>query len=469
MSEVRLIRSKVALSLGLKVVEKLGMPYDKRLAGNLTRAIYRSLTEASTTKGFVPASKVNLVASDIRKSLILERELPKEIKNLTAAEVESLLFQLGVVSEKEDLVFHYEKIFKFLLKLSLSEEKNREITSQALREAFSWSGVRAYTVNRETREWFHKISLGEKTDSSYVEPMVPPFGTEKSFVTAVMRNEFEAPEFKVIKSPESNWMILHIESRKACSFISKAQIEKDEAYYGRGMVDEIMYLIVGGIGDRIWDVYMVTNWTKNSEKGEVVPLLREKEDLVVLSKFLDQISLEKRLAEEVRAISVYDELTGAYNKRYFGQKLERELIRAGRYGRPMTLAMIDVDHFKRINDKYGHLVGDRILKEVARILMENLRKDVDVVVRYGGDEFAIILPETNEGGLTSKEVLERVRKIVEEEKFEVNGDKIKVTISVGIAAYPSHADKVLELIDKADRALYLAKDSGGNCVKIATS
>ena len=151
-----------------------------------------------------------------------------------------------------------------------------------------------------------------------------------------------------------------------------------------------------------------------------------------------------------------DALTGIYNYRYFSERLDSEWSRALRYEKPLSLIMIDVDLFKQVNDNYGHLCGDEVLREVAQVLRHHTR-DTDIVARYGGEEFVIILPETHYR--EAYVVGEKLRQSVYEATFSggSNNQKIKLTISLGIANYPSTAFSKSDLIYQADQALYQAK------------
>lgn len=158
-----------------------------------------------------------------------------------------------------------------------------------------------------------------------------------------------------------------------------------------------------------------------------------------------------------------DKLTGLYNRRWFDKMLEQEYERSNRSDNPLTILLVDVDHFKSINDRYGHLTGDQVLMQLSRVLYRGVRT-MDLLARMGGEEFAVILPETTQQG--AADVAERIRDLVEKNIFfDLDGERMdRVTISIGIAE-----KKLLEtpndLIAKGDRALYLAKSSGRNCVK----
>lgn len=177
-----------------------------------------------------------------------------------------------------------------------------------------------------------------------------------------------------------------------------------------------------------------------------------------------QIALELRkveLYEEVEKLSIIDGLTGTYLRRYLTERLKEEVDRARRLKLTFSVSMVDIDHFKRCNDRYGHLVGDAVLKEIAERLKASVR-EVDMVARYGGEEFCIILPET-----TKEQALivgERLRKSVEFKEVKAFDEKVKTTVSAGIATYPEDGEDAASLVEVADTALYKAKRKGRNRV-----
>ena len=169
--------------------------------------------------------------------------------------------------------------------------------------------------------------------------------------------------------------------------------------------------------------------------------------------------------ERLEAVASHDELTGLYNYRYLQSRLTEEFARAERYREPLGCVMVDVDHFKSFNDRYGHDVGDAVLAEVAQRMRDSVR-EVDVVARYGGEEFLMVLPSTPYEGAVV--VAERVCRSVRALKVPHGGKEYGVTVSAGVAIYPS--DKVStrdELLKAADRALYQAKGQGRDRVSVA--
>jgi diguanylate cyclase (GGDEF)-like protein len=264
-------------------------------------------------------------------------------------------------------------------------------------------------------------------------------------------------------------------------------------YYGRNKNEEIQniknillgyYGISGTDVDTIVDSVALESVEILSyfdiDPGKMVPysqLLQEaNEELGKLNFSYEQLIMEYKEAKEraenlarelksandrLKYIAYTDELTDLYNHRYFHQLLETEFNRARRYGRPFSLIMFDLDDFKKVNDEFGHLRGDIVLKEMGAHVKRNVRGS-DFVARYGGEEFAVILPETDSKGASV--LAERLRKDIEKMRIATDGNKIKVTISVGVATYVPGSplrDKS-EIIGAADKALYLSKRTGKN-------
>ncbi len=171
---------------------------------------------------------------------------------------------------------------------------------------------------------------------------------------------------------------------------------------------------------------------------------------------------EARLREELGTLARTDSLTGLLNRRVFDRRLEEEHRRAQRYGKPYALTLIDIDHFKRVNDSYGHPAGDEVLRAIGQLLARQFR-DVDTVARFGGEEFAVIMPEIS--GAAATPVAERLRGTVAATPFRLpDGREIGVTVSIGVACFPDCADSMQAVVDRADQALYTAKEAGRNRV-----
>jgi diguanylate cyclase (GGDEF)-like protein len=177
-----------------------------------------------------------------------------------------------------------------------------------------------------------------------------------------------------------------------------------------------------------------------------------------------------RLHEEAQRLSLTDPLTGLWNYRYLREVLRREVERASRFGRMLTVLVLDLDHFKEVNDTYGHAAGDQVLGEFARRIRIGLR-EVDVAFRQGGEEFVVLLPETDAyGGVI---VAERLGAAVREWPVPVDprrpglDDRIPISVSIGIAVFPEHGSTAQEVLDAADEALYAAKNSGRDTYRLA--
>lgn len=182
----------------------------------------------------------------------------------------------------------------------------------------------------------------------------------------------------------------------------------------------------------------------------------------ILYRFLAGGNVEADYHEELYRLAILDALTGLHNKRYLMDYLQRELVRSARNGRPLTLMLFDIDHFKAINDKMGHLAGDLTLRELAGRLKSEFRKD-DLIARYGGEEFAAVLSETDSA--SGAELAEHIRQTVEDYRLTFENRRYSITVSIGIAS--THGNEGLtpqDLIQAADERLYQAKHEGRNRV-----
>ncbi|HEV7991313.1 MAG TPA: sensor domain-containing diguanylate cyclase [Gemmatimonadaceae bacterium] len=157
-----------------------------------------------------------------------------------------------------------------------------------------------------------------------------------------------------------------------------------------------------------------------------------------------------------------DALTGLWNRQHFGEELQRTLAEADRYGHPVSLVLVDIDHFKKVNDTWGHEAGDSVLRQVSRILHDGVRS-VDICVRYGGEEIAMLLSQTDSE--RAVEVAERLRERIAAQPMRHGGAEIAVTASFGVATYPETVKVRDQLFPASDKALYIAKHAGRNCVR----
>ena len=176
---------------------------------------------------------------------------------------------------------------------------------------------------------------------------------------------------------------------------------------------------------------------------------------------MDVIKKINFMYTQTKQMSVTDPLTKLFNRRHFEIEFEREYKRAKRYNNDLSIAIVDIDFFKKINDTFGHSCGDYVLKEIAYLMNTNFRQS-DTIYRYGGEEFVVILTETPSA--TACVPMERLRKIIENHRFVYHNQNINVTISCGISSN-TDSDLAYDMFDEADKALYEAKNSGRNLVR----
>jgi diguanylate cyclase (GGDEF)-like protein len=194
-------------------------------------------------------------------------------------------------------------------------------------------------------------------------------------------------------------------------------------------------------------------------EGLVIAILAPAIIAPVMSLQLLRLLSELDQAEEkLQILSNTDELTQTYNRRYFIQFGEQELKRSQRYGEVFSIALLDIDNFKEINDNHGHLTGDRVLHQLSSLLKEEIRQ-TDIFARYGGDEFVFLFPKTNRE--QSKIWAERLHKRFASTAIDVEGLEIQLSFSIGVATFDSTTTDLDDLLTNADRALYQAKNSSG--------
>jgi len=192
------------------------------------------------------------------------------------------------------------------------------------------------------------------------------------------------------------------------------------------------------------------------------------QDLRILSTIADFTAIaidNARLVEKVQELTITDDLTGLYNSRHFQKLIDYEIERANRQGTELSLVFIDLDHFKQVNDTYGHLTGSRLLSEVGKTIGENMRK-VNYAARYGGDEFVLLLPGSGNDGALG--LVNNLREAFRRGDYRSDcGQPIKVTASIGIATYPTNAPDRQELVRLADMAMYEVKKATRDGVRTA--
>lgn len=225
-----------------------------------------------------------------------------------------------------------------------------------------------------------------------------------------------------------------------------------ERFLDRARQHDIPLLILGPpVSPEEWgpllhggaSAYLATSLGPDGLAAQVAAFLRTKDRL-----------------DQLRDQAVIDELTGVYNRRYLDEQLSSRLAEAQRYAAPFSIGLLDIDHFKLVNDTHGHPVGDAVLAETASLTRRQMRKE-DLLARYGGEEFAVVLPHTDRLGAAI--LAERVREAVADHTFEVGGTALRITISMGLSSFPlDEADSGEQLMLVADKRLYEAKHSGRN-------
>jgi diguanylate cyclase (GGDEF)-like protein len=265
----------------------------------------------------------------------------------------------------------------------------------------------------------------------------------------------------------------------SCAEEALESLEKDNFHV---VVTDIMLPAMGGLEltklikrDNASDVIVMTGYSDDFSYEEAINIgasdfvikpVRLEELLLRLKRVLKERELTNeriRMMEKLQKLAITDGLTRLYNSRSFYSQLELEVDRFNRYQHPLTLLLLDIDHFKDYNDKYGHLEGDKVLVRFSQIIRNCLRTN-DSAYRYGGEEFTVILPET--AGEEARTVAQRIRAALEAEPFSPeDGEEVTVTISIGLTEY--HAKEELStFIQRADQAMYRSKRSGRNKVSM---
>lgn len=294
--------------------------------------------------------------------------------------------------------------------------------------------------------------------------------------------EFHLADFFIVDASERVRIYLYVTDRCSRDFFQKVKRRLIEEFTDRAEMpppmenaevvlnDPNRHLLGESDGADPVDVCAVSLKAKGEKYG-LLMLARargkpfsdeDKKNIRLINEHSSIVVENIRMHERIKEFAIADGLTGLYNHRYFQEQLEKEFSRAKRYNLSLSLVMLDIDHFKNVNDSCGHQFGDSVLKIISGILKRSVR-DIDLAARYGGEEFVIILPETQKKN--SRIVAERIRAKVEEQNFQPEDPSRKITISIGISGFPDDDIATrLDLIAKADAALYDAKKSGRNRV-----
>ncbi|HJT35473.1 MAG TPA: GGDEF domain-containing protein, partial [Pirellulales bacterium] len=247
---------------------------------------------------------------------------------------------------------------------------------------------------------------------------------------------------------------------------SAAATKPNEHEQRRRWLDNLATRVEGEIGLHSYRIEEISEELRGVAGGDPEMVLAAAARILLANQRLQadlssaraEIQQQRHQVEELVAEARTDTLTGLPNRRSFNEDLERRFDQWRRHQMPVALIMIDIDHFKRFNDSYGHTAGDAVLRRAAQIISSSLRQ-MDLAARFGGEEFAVILPGTKLREATK--VAERVRAMVAAQRFELDGRPLEITISAGVApAMPG--DEMIDLIERADEALYAAKEHGRN-------
>jgi diguanylate cyclase (GGDEF)-like protein len=283
--------------------------------------------------------------------------------------------------------------------------------------------------------------------------------TKKGYQVTVMddgRKAFEHFQKKFFPLVVSDWMMPGMDGLEMCKAIRGVETEGYVFIIlltSRDNRQDIVRGLEAGADDYL---------TKPFNPAELVARINTGVRVLELERSL------KKANDEIRTLSITDQLTGCYNRLYMAERMDPEIKRAKRYCHWLSVIMCDLDHFKKVNDNYGHQVGDAVLKEFAAIIKNSIRNGVDWAVRYGGEEFVILLPETDLDG--AKVVAERLRISVAATAFSSENGPFSITASFGVTGLnektPWEKLTIDAIIQHADTLLYAAKDAGRNRVQI---
>lgn len=293
------------------------------------------------------------------------------------------------------------------------------------------------------------ITLGAKAGAVY---LLSPTGRD---VRLEVARGFEAPDRAVLKMGEG------IAGRAAAGVSVLLPSDREPVSPSRPVEPAAPTAIAVPLirGDRTMGVLALY--------GRSVPEPFAQEDVSTLGSFAAQASVAVEnvlLHKEAQRLSITDGLTGVWNRRYLQLTLTKEIERAQRFGRPLSVLMMDIDHFKVVNDEHGHPVGDEVLVELTRRTMSTIRGQIDALARYGGEEFVVVLPETPGDG--AKVVADKILAVIRHGPFvEEDGKGVPITVSIGVASYPEDGSTADDLIRAADLAMYRAKEAGRDRVE----
>jgi len=342
-------------------------------------------------------------------------------------ECEEKKLQLEKIKEKKffkekeikKVIYLYELV-KRMAKI-LTWEEMLKLLKEAIKEYLNLLGFLFFVPEREKGEHFLSFRLVLREEPFFPEDWVKEYFTEEMLISFAQEKKIR---IVLLKEEKMLFLPFHREEE-----------------------------ILGLLWAKIEQPLLRTELQKSENE-----LLSEAE--ILASELV--LGLEKaKLYSEVEKMSRFDGLTGLYRRHYFETRLAEEIVRIRRYGGGFSVSLVDIDYFKKLNDTYGHQVGDGILKHLGTILKENVY-ETDIIARYGGEEFVLLLPRAEPEGVKKK--MENLREKIAQEEFVLDWGKLKITVSVGLAHYPKDGSTAEEILRAADKALYFSKEKGRNCL-----
>jgi len=264
--------------------------------------------------------------------------------------------------------------------------------------------------------------------------------------------KFEEDFFPIVLT---DWLMPEMEGPQLCQAI-RNENPKGYVYIvlltAKDSLDDIISGLEAGADDYL---------TKPANRSELIARLKNGPRILELEKSL------KEANEEIRILSITDPLTGIYNRGYLNERLPQEIKRSIRYKRSLSIVLSDLDHFKQVNDQYGHVAGDAVLKGFVGCVVDSIRDQIDWTARYGGEEFLIVLPETDFDG--AMHLSERLRQVVSNTVFRVDNQEIQISASFGVSGFSPEALSphlsAMDMLKSVDKNLYKAKQGGRNRVE----
>ncbi len=387
-----------------------------------------------------------------QQEALIEEERLKVMLQMSGANAQKLNQPLTSLLDDVELMEKYsdnrEKTAECISRIKESSRKISDIASKIRTINYS-DPMPSYDGSFSVVSFNREINILVLDDSEDVFEGIKAFlGDQDLIKMSWAVNMKEA--LKMLKQDQFDMIFLDhfLKDGTSIDFLGKAEREGIET----------PVIVISGQGDE-----MLVSQVLQSGAYEYLP--KDRINMESLSRVINNTLERARLRNDVKKaqammaeMSTVDELTKLHNRRYFIETLEGEFERANRYETEMALIMMDLDLFKEVNDTYGHLAGDMVLSEIGRILKGHVRRN-DLACRYGGEEFAVILPNASRDNIFA--VYERFREMVSKQPFEYETKKLHITVSIGIA-FSNDAKAINDLLTHADQALYQAKESGRN-------